>query len=92
MPFKRVKLEVRSSEKKEIEMNVCTRKLTTATRNAPFKFAQASQQAFVCRKGNHLGRIHLVISKQVCRVESRITCGYQIDLLVPVICGTRRIS
>jgi len=29
-------------------------KLTAATRNAPFRFAQASQQAFVLRKGNHL--------------------------------------
>jgi len=29
-------------------------RLTTATRNAPFRFAQASQQAFVLRKGNHL--------------------------------------
>jgi hypothetical protein len=28
--------------------------LTTATRNAPFKFAQASQQALVLRNGNHL--------------------------------------
>lgn len=29
-------------------------RLTTATKKAPFKFAQASQQALVLRKGNHL--------------------------------------
>jgi hypothetical protein len=40
-------------------------KLTTATRNAPFRFAQASQQAFVLRKGNHLYVMISVIQTRI---------------------------
>jgi len=35
--------------------------LTTATKNAAFKFAHASQQALVLKKGNHLYKIDQMI-------------------------------
>lgn len=42
--------------KRLMQVNKSPNQLTTATRNAALRFAQASQQALLVRNGNHLLR------------------------------------